>query len=99
MNNILPKLVQNSNFIGEESYSKNNNILKYYLSKEYCWTVDPIDGTSNFAKSKDRFAVMVALTKSTEIIQSFIYKPLNEDLMHADHSGTCLLYTSDAADE
>ena len=90
LNNILPKLVQNSNFIGEESYAKNNNILKYYLSKEYCWTVDPIDGTSNFAKSKDRFAVMVALTKSTKIIQSFIYKPLNEDFMYADHSGAYL---------
>ena len=88
--NILPKLIQNSKFIGEESYAQNNNILNYYLSEEYCWTVDPIDGTSNFAKSKDRFAVMVALTKSSEIIQSFIYKPLNEDFMYADHSGTYL---------
>ena len=90
LKNILPKLIQNSNFIGEESYSKNKQILNYYLSDEYCWTVDPIDGTSNFAKSRDKFAVMVALTKSTEIIQSFIYKPLNEDFMYADHSGTFL---------
>ena len=90
LNNILPKLIQNSNFIGEESYAKNKNILNYYLSEDYCWTVDPIDGTSNFAKSKDRFAVMVALTKGTEIIQSFIYKPLIEDFMYADHSGTYL---------
>ena len=90
LNNILPKLVQNSNFVGEESYAKNNNILNYYLSEEYCWTVDPIDGTSNFAKSKDRFAVMVALTKSTKIIQTFIYKPLNEDFMYADHTGAYL---------
>ena len=90
LNNILPKLIQNSKFIGEESYAKNNNILNYYLSEEYCWTVDPIDGTSNFAKSKERFAVMIALTKRTNIIQSFIYKPLNEDFMYADHSGTYL---------
>jgi fructose-1,6-bisphosphatase/inositol monophosphatase family enzyme len=90
LNNILPKLIHNSNFIGEESYAKNNNILNYYSSDKYCWTVDPIDGTSNFAKSIDTFAVMVALTKSTEIIQSFIYKPLNEDFMYADHSGSYL---------
>jgi fructose-1,6-bisphosphatase/inositol monophosphatase family enzyme len=90
LNNTLPKLIHNSNFIGEESYAKNNNILNYYLSKEYCWTVDPIDGTSNFAKAKDRFAVMIALTKNREIIQSFIYKPLNEDFMYADRSGTYL---------
>ena len=90
LNNILPKLIQNSNFIGEESYAKNKNILNHYLSEDFCWTVDPIDGTSNFAKSKDRFAVMIALTRNTEIIQSFIYKPLNEDFMHADLSGTYL---------
>ena len=90
LHNILPKLIQNSNFIGEESYAKNKNILNYYFSEEYCWTVDPIDGTSNFAKSKERFAVMIALTKRTNIIQSFIYKPLNEDFMHADYSGAYL---------
>ena len=90
LNIILPTLIKNSNFIGEESYAKNNNILNYYLSEEYCWTVDPIDGTSNFAKSKDKFAVMIALTKSTDIIQSFIYKPLSEDFMYADHSGAYL---------
>jgi len=90
LNNILPNLIKNSNFIGEESYAKNNNILNYYLSEEYCWTVDPIDGTRNFAKSKDRFAVMIALTKNKEIIQTFIYKPLNQDFMYADYSGTYL---------
>ena len=90
LNNILPKLIQKSNFIGEESYAKNKKILNYYLSEEYCWTVDPIDGTSNFAKSKNRFAVMVALTKRKEIIQSFIYKPLDEDFMHSDYLGTYL---------
>ena len=90
LSNILPKLIKNSNFIGEESYCKKSKILNHYLSDEYCWTVDPIDGTSNFANSKDRFAVMVALTKNTEIIQSFIYKPLTEDYMHADNTGAYL---------
>ena len=90
LNNILPRLIQNSNFIGEESYAKNKNILNYYLSENYCWTVDPIDGTSNFAKTKDRFAIMVSLTKNKEIIQTFIYRPLNEDFMYADNIGTYL---------
>ncbi len=85
---LLPKLVKNSNFIGEETYAKYPSILNNYLSEEYCWTVDPIDGTSNFAKSKDKFAVMVALTKNNKIIQSFIYKPITEDYMYADNTGT-----------
>ena len=48
----LPKLLKNANFIGEEIYAKNPSILKNYLSDNFCWTVDPIDGTSNFVKSK-----------------------------------------------
>ena len=86
----LPKLIKNANFIGEEIYAKNPSILKYYLLDNYCWTVDPIDGTSNFAKSKDRFAVMVALTKNKKILQSFIYKPINEEFMYADSTATYL---------
>ena len=57
-------MIKNSKFVGEETYSKDPSILNYYLSDSYCWTVDPIDGTSNFAKSKERFAVMVSLTKN-----------------------------------
>tara|TARA_B100000959_G_scaffold258045_1_gene292630 strand:+ start:548 stop:1342 length:795 start_codon:yes stop_codon:yes gene_type:complete len=90
LSTLLPKLIKNSKFIGEESYEKNPLIINNYLSEEFCWTVDPIDGTSNFAKSKERFAVMVALTKKHKIIQSFIYKPLSEDYMHADNTGTFL---------
>ena len=86
----LPKLLNNANFIGEETYAKNPSILKYYLSDNFCWTVDPIDGTSNFAKSKDRFAVMVALTKNKKILQSFIYKPITEEFMYADNTATFL---------
>ena len=33
---------------------------------------------------------MVALSKKTEIIQSFIYKPLSQDYMYADKSGAYL---------
>ena len=84
----LSKLIKNSNFVGEETYSKDPSILNYYQSDNYCWTVDPIDGTSNFAKSKDRFAVMVSLIKNKKIIQSFIYKPIGEDFMFADKTGT-----------
>ena len=36
LNDILPRLIKNSNFIGEESYEKNNNIQNYYLSENYC---------------------------------------------------------------
>lgn len=88
LNNQLSKLLSKSNFIGEELYSKNPSILDYYLSDDFCWTVDPIDGTNNFAKSKNAFATMVALTKNKTIIQTFIYKPVSEEFIYADNTGT-----------
>ena len=88
MNIQLSKLLKKSNFIGEEIYFKNPSILKYYLSDEYCWTVDPIDGTNNFARSNEKFAVMIALTRNKKIIQSFIYKPISDDFIYADNNGT-----------
>ncbi len=90
LNHLLSKLLKNSNFIGEETYSKDPSILNYYLSEDFCWTVDPIDGTNNFAKSKEKFAVMIALTKNKKIIQSFIYKPITEEFMYTDINGVYL---------
>ena len=80
---ILPQFLKNSHFIGEEIYTHNPEILDYYNQKKYCWTVDPIDGTLNFVKGKESFAVMVALTFSNQIIQSWIYKPITEEFMYA----------------
>ncbi len=84
----LSSILKNSKFIGEESYSKNPRILEYYLSDDYCWTVDPIDGTKNFVKSKERFAVMISLTKNKKIIQSFIYKPISAEFMYTKNDST-----------
>ena len=62
----LLKIIPSSSFIGEEEYSTNHNILKSYQEDDYCWTVDPIDGTTNFVNGKDKFAIMIALTKKNK---------------------------------
>ena len=88
---ILPQFLKNSNFIGEEIFTNNPEILNYYKQNKYCWTVDPIDGTLNFIKGKKDFAVMIALTFSTRIIQSWIYKPITQEFMYAQlNNGTYL---------
>ena len=84
----LSKLLNNTYFIGEETFSKDPSILKNYSSDNYCWTVDPIDGTKNFVNSKERFAVMVGLTKKNKIKQTFIYKPISEEFIYAGSNGT-----------
>ena len=88
---ILPKFIKNSNFIGEEIYTYKPQILNFYNQEQYCWTVDPIDGTLNFVRGKENFAIMVALTFGTKIIQSWIYKPITEEFMYSIYNeGTYL---------
>ena len=79
----LLKILPNSNFIGEEEYSRNENILNFYNEDAYCWTVDPIDGTTNFANGRDKFAIMIALTFKEKILRSWIYKPLDKIMCSA----------------
>ena len=76
----LLKLLPNSLFVGEESFFENNKIVNNYKEENFCWTVDPIDGTANFVKGKSKFAIMIGLTFKEKIIQSWIYKPLTEEL-------------------
>lgn len=83
LKNELMKLLPNSLFVGEESFFENPNIIENYNEKKYCWTVDPIDGTNNFVKGKERFAIMIGLTFKEKIIQSWIYKPLTEEFSYA----------------
>ena len=80
---ILLKLLPNSLFVGEESYSRNPNIISFYKENKYCWAVDPIDGTKNFIKGNDKFAVMIGLTFKDTILQSWIYKPITNEFSYA----------------
>jgi fructose-1,6-bisphosphatase/inositol monophosphatase family enzyme len=79
----LNLLLPNSLFVGEESFAKKPEIIEAYNEKQYCWTVDPIDGTTNFVKGKEKFAIMVALSFGEKILQSWIYKPLTYEFSYA----------------
>ena len=83
LNKILSTLLPDSLFIGEELYSKKPSILNFYNYNKFCWTVDPIDGTKNFTKGNDKFAIMIALSFKDVILQSWIYKPLTEDFFYS----------------
>ncbi len=83
----LTNLLPDSLFVGEELFSRNPKILDNYNQKKFCWTVDPIDGTGNFVKGEEKFAIMVALTFKDKVIQSWIYKPLIEEFSYAKLGG------------
>lgn len=53
------------------------------LDKEYCWIVDPLDGTKEFIKKNDEFAVNIALCKGHEVVLGVIYMPVFNEMYYA----------------
>ena len=52
-------------------------------TSEYCWHVDPLDGTTNFAHGYPCFCVSIALTHRGEVLAGVIYNPIHEELYAA----------------
>lgn len=51
------------------------------------WIVDPLDGTSNFARSLPLFAISVALVDGAEILAGVIIDPVNGKEYYATKNG------------
>ena len=50
---------------------------------DYCWHVDPLDGTTNFAHGYPCFCVSMALAHKDELLLGVIYNPLYQELFAA----------------
>ena len=51
---------------------------------DYCWYVDPLDGTTNFAHGFPIFCVTLGLAYRGEVIAGVVYDPLREELFTAE---------------
>ena len=59
--------------VGEEAVEKDPGLLDLIRRPgESCWVVDPLDGTSNFAAGRDRFAMIVCLVHDRNTIAGWI---------------------------
>lgn len=54
------------------------------------WYVDPIDGTSNFARGIAMWAVSIGVARDGEMVAGVIHDPANEQLFWADDRGAFL---------
>ena len=50
---------------------------------DYCWYVDPLDGTTNFAHGFPVFCVTLGLAYRGEIIAGVVYDPIRDELFTA----------------
>ena len=78
INKIL-KIIPNAKFIAEEQ--KNDQSV---LESDYCFIIDPIDGTANFIHNLNLSAISVALFSKSELIFGSIYHPYSGDMFYAE---------------
>ena len=50
----------------------------------YCWYVDPVDGTTNFAHSFPFFCVSIGLERAGEGVVGVVYDPIRDELFTAE---------------
>ena len=71
-------------FMGEESVAKDPDLLPRLADADLALTVDPIDGTFNFASGLPLFAVMAAVVSKGETVAGIIYDPMGDDFVLAE---------------
>src|SRR6202162_5511474 len=60
-------------------------------SSEYCWYVDPLDGTTNFAHGFPMFNVTLALEQAGELIAGVIFDPTRNEMFSSERGGGAYL--------
>ncbi|HUZ46548.1 MAG TPA: inositol monophosphatase family protein [Terriglobia bacterium] len=58
---------------------------------DYCWYIDPLDGTTNFAHGFPVYCVSIALAYRGEVIAGVVYDPSREELFQAERGAGAYL--------
>ena len=77
----LKKLIPDSAFLTEEGTVQTN------AEQEYCWIIDPLDGTTNFMHGLPIFAISVALAQNNKVILGVVYEVTHDECFHASEGG------------
>ncbi|MBC7103238.1 MAG: inositol monophosphatase [Parvibaculum sp.] len=83
----LEALVRGSRVLGEEAAAANPALLSHLDDDMPLWTVDPVDGTANFAAGREAFGLMVSLLEGGETVRAWIYLPVVDALAVSERGG------------
>ena len=80
----LAKILPGVPVVGEEAAEAEPGLLDLIGRRgESCWVVDPLDGTSNFSKGRDLFAMIVCLVQDAETVGGWILDVANDRMAMA----------------
>jgi len=75
----LKEVFPNYAYLSEESADDLSR-----LDNDYCFIIDPIDGTKEFVNKTGEFTVNIALSYKQEIVMGVIYAPVLDELYYAE---------------
>lgn len=81
---VIAAAYPDSSIVGEETGESAG-------SGNLTWYIDPIDGTSNFARGIAMWAVSIGVARDGDIISGVIFDPANDQLFWADDRGAYLV--------
>ena len=76
----LVSFLPGSVVVGEEMIEDDPAAIELLDGDAPVWVLDPVDGTSNFAKGSPDFGVMVALVVKRQTIAGWIFRPVDDDM-------------------
>lgn len=76
----LTQLLPEAGFITEEGSAT-------HTGEQYCWVVDPLDGTTNFIHRFPPYAVSIALIRGREIVLGVVYEICADECFYAWKDG------------
>lgn len=80
---VILEAFSDSSIVGEEGASVAG-------AGQLTWYIDPIDGTSNFARGIAMWAVSIGVSRGEEMAAGVIFDPVNDQLFWADERGAFL---------
>lgn len=84
--------------VGEEACAADPRLLDGLGTADFAITIDPVDGTFNFASGVPLFGVMLAVVAKGETIAGVIYDPVCKDWIMAVKGGGALIRQSDGVE-
>ena len=84
-------VAQLSSLLPEAGFITEEKTTRQCATEEYCWVIDPLDGTTNFIHDMAPYCVSIALRDSREVLLGVVYEVCRDECYWAYKGGGAYL--------
>lgn len=92
LSGLLTSFLPGSVVVGEESVSRDPDIMTRLNGPDPVWIIDPVDGTRNFTEGNDRFGMIVALMLDGQVRAGWLYFPTDQQFLLGSAQTSVITY-------